>query len=123
MNQSSSQLSDMDVSNTSSDLGPQGSMKSKQDTDELTDTLNAFLTSSLNVELVYTILKGIRRIVKTPDLVSAKTNNDCSSVNMTLKNIKIRSFKMWEDALQQQFLGDPNMPTRAKVDSVIQKEF
>ena len=46
--------------------------KSIEDTDELTDSLNAFLTSSLNVELVYTILKGIRRLLKTPDLEAWK---------------------------------------------------
>ena len=40
--------------------------------EEFSDTLSAFLTSSLNVELVYTILKGIRRIVKTPDLETWK---------------------------------------------------
>ena len=46
--------------------------KGIEDCDELGDSLNAFLTSSLNVELVYTILKGIRKIVKTPDLETWK---------------------------------------------------
>ena len=32
------------------------------DEDEFSDDLNAFLVSSLNLELVYTILKGIRSI-------------------------------------------------------------
>ena len=55
-----SDLSTMDMRNS----------KGCPDSDMLSDTLSAFLTSSLNVELVYTILKGIRRIVKTPDLES-----------------------------------------------------
>ena len=72
--------------------------------DALSDTLNAFLTSSLNVELVFTILKGIRRIVKTPDLeawkngqVPASDTKDFS-MRLTLDHIKIRNFRLWEDA-------------------------
>ena len=30
---------------------------------------------------------------------------------------------MWEDAQQQCFMGDPNIPMKAKVDSMIEKEF
>ena len=72
--------------------------------DVLTDTLNAFLTSSLNVELVYTILKGIRRIVKTPDLEAWKngqvptSDTKDFSIRLTLDHIKIRNFRLWEDA-------------------------
>ena len=43
------------------------SIKTLADRDELTDSLSAFLTSSLNVELVYTILKGIMKIAKMND--------------------------------------------------------
>ena len=78
--------------------------RSIDDSDELSDTLSAFLTSSLNVELVYTILKGIRRIVKTPDLeawkngqVPSNFTNDFS-MRLSLNYIKIRKFKLWEDA-------------------------
>ena len=78
--------------------------KGIEDNDELGDTLNAFLTSSLNVELVYTILKGIRRIVKTPDLetwkngqVPTDASNDFT-IRHVLENIKIRNFKFWENA-------------------------
>ena len=39
------------------------SSKSNDESDELKDSINGFLTSSLNVELVYTILKGIVSIV------------------------------------------------------------
>jgi len=46
--------------------------KGIDDGDVFADSLNAFLTSSLNVELVYTILKGIRKIVRTPDLETWK---------------------------------------------------
>ena len=93
-----------------------------EDSDMLGDTLNAFLTSSLNVELVYTILKGIRRIVRTPDLETWKNGqvpeNDTNdfSMRLTLDNIKIRNFKLWENAHQQQFLNDPNMPFETKVE-------
>ena len=81
--------------------------KGVEDSDVLGDTLNAFLTSSLNVELVYTILKGIRRIVRTPDLETWKNGqvpeNDTNdfSMRLTLDNIKIRNFKLWENAHQQ----------------------
>lgn len=79
--------------------------KGIEDSDMLSDTLNVFLTSSLNVELVYTILKGIRRIVKTPDLEAWKnglvptsgTANDFS-MRISLDSIRIRNFKVWEDA-------------------------
>ena len=81
--------------------------RSIDDSDELSDNLSAFLTSSLNVELVYTILKGIRRIVKTPDLeawkngqVPSNFTNDFS-MRLSLNYIKIRKFKLWEDAHQQ----------------------
>ena len=94
----------------------------------LGDTLNAFLTSSLNVELVYTILKGIRRIVRTPDLetwkngqVPVNATNDFS-MHITLENIKIRNFKIWENAHQQQFLNDPNMPFETKIDKDLEIE-
>ena len=63
-----------DSSNFTPPLTPESKSNQKniEDTDELTDSLNAFLTSSLNVELVYTILKGIRRLLKTPDLEAWK---------------------------------------------------
>ena len=94
----------------------------------LSDTLSSFLTSSLNVELVYTILKGISRIVKNPDL-EAKTNSqltanatDDFSMRITLNNIKIRNFKIWENVHQQQFLNDPNMPFDTKIDKDLKIE-
>ena len=79
--------------------------KGIEDTDLLNDTLNAFLTSSLNVELVYTILKGIRRIVKTLDSKTRETTdlNFEAAINevpvrLRLDSIKIRNFKLWENA-------------------------
>ena len=75
--------------------------------DVLSDTLSSFLTSSLNVELVYTILKGVRRIVKTPDLETWKNGQvpdngtQDFSMRITLDSIKIRNFRIWEDAHQQ----------------------
>ena len=102
--------------------------KGVEDSDMLGDTLNAFLTSSLNVELVYTILKGIRRIVRTPDLETWKNGqvpeNDTNdfSMRLTLDNIKIRNFKLWENAHQQQFLNDPNMPFETKVERELEAE-
>ena len=95
-----------DNSDLTPPLTPKSNQKSTEDTDELTDSLNAFLTSSLNVELVYTILKGIRRLLKTPDLEAWKNGqvpqnltNDFS-MRITLNHIKIRNYKMWEDAQQ-----------------------
>ena len=96
--------------------------------DVLSDTLSSFLTSSLNVELVYTILKGVRRIVKTPDLETWKNgqvpenSTQDFSMRITLDSIKIRNFRIWEDAHQQQFLNDPNMPFETKVDKEIEIE-
>jgi len=55
-----------------SDSGSVDLRKGIDDGDVFADSLNAFLTSSLNVELVYTILKGIRKIVRTPDLETWK---------------------------------------------------
>lgn len=102
--------------------------KVSQEGDVLSDTLNAFLTSSLNVELVYTILKGIRRIVKTPDLeawkngqIPSNQSNDFS-MRLTLNCIKIRNYRLWEDAHQQQFLCDPNMPSHTKIDTLIEAD-
>ena len=83
--------------------------------DVLSDTLSAFLTSSLNVELVYTILKGIRRFVKAPDNEALDSAEDFSE-KLYLDNIKIRNFKLWENAHQRQFINDPNMPFENKVD-------
>lgn len=48
---------------------------SQADTDELRDQLNGFLTSSLNVELVYVILKGICKSVNQEDLESFKNGH------------------------------------------------
>ena len=91
-------------SNDSSPFSDPDMRKGSYDNEFLTDSLNAFLTSSLNVELVYTILKGIRRIVKTPDLETWKNGqmpeseaNDFS-MKLQLDNIKIRNFKIWEEA-------------------------
>jgi len=43
-----------------------------EDDDELKDSLNSFLTSSLNVELVYTILQGVISTANQEDLESWK---------------------------------------------------
>ena len=69
--------------------------------DVLSDTLSAFLTSSLNVELVYTILKGIRRFVKAPDQEAQDSYENDFSTKLYLENIKIRNFKLWENVHQQ----------------------
>ena len=37
-------------------------------------------------------------------------------MRITLDSIKIRNSKIWEDAHQQQFLNDPNMPFETKID-------
>lgn len=94
----------------------------------MTDSLNAFLTSSLNVELVYTILEGIRKIVENPDLECWKNGQVPSSgfndfsIRIPMDEIKIRNFQWWEDVHQQQFLNDPNMPYRNSLDSIMERE-
>ena len=82
--------------------------KGKEDNKNvLSDTLSSFLTSSLNVELVYTILKGISRIVKTPDENAQKygkynkNETDDFSMKITLDSIKICNFVDWENAHQE----------------------
>ena len=56
---------------TNDENSDSNSSKSEDD-DELKDSLNAFLTSSLNVELVYTILKGIISAANQEDLETWK---------------------------------------------------
>ena len=43
-------------------------------------------------------------------------------MRITLDNIKIRNFRIWENAHQQQFMNDPNMPFETKVDKDIEIE-
>lgn len=67
-------MTESSSSATSSTLTDQNSIKIQADSDELTDTLSAFLTSSLNVELVYTILKGIMKIERMKDNKARKNS-------------------------------------------------
>ena len=90
-----------------------------EDSDVLNDTLNMFLTSSLNVELVYTILTGIRRLAEEPE--SAETKKEQNRTRISMEHIKIRNFECWEDVHQQQFLNDPNMPFDTKIDKILSK--
>ena len=75
-----------------------------EETDELADSLNAFLTSSLNVELVYTILTGVSRLIGTPDLESWKngqvpdSDTNDFSMRLQLDSIKIGKSNLWEKA-------------------------
>ena len=75
-----------------------------EETDELADSLNAFLTSSLNVELVYTILTGVSRLISTPDLESWKngqvpdSDSNDFSMRLQLDSIKIGKSNLWEKA-------------------------
>jgi len=66
-----------------------------EDSDVLNDTLNMFLTSSLNVELVYTILTGIRRLVEDGESSEVKKTQNSSTISMS--QIKIRNFQRWEN--------------------------
>ena len=91
-------------------------IKIEKNTDLLTDNLNSFLTSSLNVELVYTILEGVRRIVSRSLTLSYSLDMDAEmaamnlsssdegfekSVLLTFDKIEIPNFKFWENSLQQ----------------------
>ncbi len=67
--------------------------------------MNSFLTSSLNVELVYTILKGISHFVSIPQLetwvngdIPESRFNDYSIKIAKLTDIKIYNYKIWENA-------------------------
>ena len=58
--------------------------------------MSSFLTSQLNVELVYTILTGIVNFTENPDL-QVDTSNTEPVASMTLDSIKIKDFKFWEN--------------------------
>ena len=45
-----------------------------------------------------------------------------SSVMLALDQIKIRNFKFWENAQQQQFINNMNMPFETRVDRMISEE-
>ena len=64
-----------------------GAVGAAVDKDLLTDSLNSFLTSSLNLELVYTILEGIRRVAKEP--AASET------LRLELPHIEIRCPAQW----------------------------
>lgn len=78
-----------------------------QENDLIEDNLNSFLTSSLNVELVYTILKGISHFVSIPQLetwingdIPQSRFNDYSIKIAKLADVKIYNYKIWENAHQ-----------------------
>jgi hypothetical protein len=67
------------------------------------------LTSSLNVELVYVILEGIKGIVRQEDLESFKngfiaTGGQDFNLKYEINKIEIRNPRQWEDAKQQDFV-------------------
>jgi len=74
-----------------------------------------FLASSLNVELVYSILKGITQFgyitLCHPDAVKPKLDKMHSQptpdgMQLTLFKIKIKNYKHWDEASYQDFLQD-----------------
>ena len=91
-------MTESSSSAASSTLTDQNSIIIQSDSDELTDTLSAFLTSSLNVELVYTILKGIMKIERMKDNKARKNSEVVKSykseavTRLQLKYVKICSF-------------------------------
>jgi hypothetical protein len=98
------------------------------DSDVLRDQLDGFLTSSLNVELVYVILTGICKSVNQEDLESFKNGhiptgaqNDFS-LRINIDKIEIYDFKMWEDSRQQAFIIDENCPVETNLDSLMLKQ-
>ena len=75
--------------------------------------LCGFLTSSLNVELVYVILKGIiESQVRTID------NNNSGPIHQRIDfdKIEIIDFKSWEGVKQQSFLVNENIPVVSHLD-------
>ena len=74
-----------------------------------------FLASSLNVELVYSILKGITQFgyvtLCEPEIVRDKlselnTEPTEDGMRLTLTKIKIKDSKKWQDASYKEFLQD-----------------
>jgi len=65
--------------------------------------MSSFLTSQLNVELVYTILTGIVNFTENPDL-QVDTSNTEPVASMTLNSIKIKDFKFWENTKNEGFV-------------------
>ena len=74
-----------------------------------------FLASSLNVELVYSILKGITQFgyltLCDPKDVSDKLNkmqteNTADGLKLIIKRIKIKNSNNWNSASYQDFLQD-----------------
>ena len=88
------------------------SMSSLKDSDLLSDSLNGFLTSSLNVELVYTILKGICTSLKK----CQEQDTTKRDLRFNLSSIEVCNFKLWEVSHQQQFVNSLHMPFETKID-------
>lgn len=88
----------------------------------LEDDLSEFLTSQLNIELVYVILEGICQTVKNPEgLLTKETilSRDCGSqavMTITLDKIKIVDYKSWDVAQQQYFVANEVCPEENIVD-------
>jgi hypothetical protein len=105
--------------------GPQAGSESSSSLggeDALADELSGFLTSSLNVELVYVILTGILNTVAKEDLESWKNGQIPSSggsdfsLRTNIENIKIVDPKKWEDVRQQDFIMDDNFDFETNID-------
>ena len=118
----------MMCSRRTNDENSDSNSSKSEDDDELKDSLNAFLTSSLNVELVYTILKGIISAANQEDLETWKNGQiPVNSINdfsfrINLDRIEIQNFKAWEDSKQQEFMSDPNLPFETNLDYLMSKQ-
>lgn len=94
----------------------------------LEDDLSEFLTSQLNIELVYVILEGICQTVKNPEgLLTKETilSRDCGSqavMTITLDKIKIVDYKSWDVAQQQYFVANEVCPEENIVDQCFKDE-
>ena len=106
---------------------------------EFCDSLNSFLTSSLNIELVYTILKGIQSISKYDKLdkealEACKKTGKCptadivdysggdNEIKMTFSSIRITNSNFWESAQQEQFtVHSSNVPFESIVEEQLKK--
>ena len=70
-----------------------------------TETLSTFLASSLNVELVHIILKGIKRFSS----VKIEQENDAEGIKLRiqrLNRIKIKNPEMWDKAKYEDFIAN-----------------
>jgi hypothetical protein len=89
----------------------------------MTQALSSFLASSLNVELVHIILKGIK---KFSDIQMTQKQGDEDSYELMricrLKRIKIKDPSKWDKAQYSDFVGNQFSQKKSKKKSVYEEK-